>query len=82
MSKNDKMPDIRPEMAAQLWEALGAITYAVEDLNLAEHVNEYHNEELGMGAWEFARRMIDDAAIRDDEELFNELFYETPGGEE
>ena len=67
MSKNDKMPFVRPELAAQLGEALGAITSAVEDLNLAEHVNEYHNEELGMGAWEYARRMIDDAAIRGEE---------------
>ena len=80
--KNDKLPDVRPEMAQQLWEALFAITFAVEELNLAEHVNEYQNERLGMGAWEFARRVIDDAAIRDDDESFNELFYETPGGEE
>ena len=47
------------ERMKELWEALGAITYAVECLDMHEEVDSYRSERLGMGAWEYARAMID-----------------------
>ncbi len=42
-----------------LWIALVAITNAIEDLDLEELIDQYRSSELGLGAWEFARAMID-----------------------
>ena len=57
MNKKTKklIPQINPENAEQLWHALFAITHAVEQLKVAADVNRYTNDELGLGAWEYAR---------------------------
>tara|TARA_R100000353_G_scaffold8516_1_gene10027 strand:- start:578 stop:799 length:222 start_codon:yes stop_codon:yes gene_type:complete len=49
------MPEINPENADLLWHALFAITHAVEQLQLSVDVNTFRNEDLDIGAWEFAR---------------------------
>ena len=55
MTKKKIIPSVNPENAEQLWHALFAITHAVEQLQLAVDVNKYKNDELGLGAWEYAR---------------------------
>jgi hypothetical protein len=49
------LPEVNPENAELLWHALWAITHAVEQLEFAVKVNTYRNEEMDLGAWEFAR---------------------------
>ena len=49
------MPEINPENAELLWHALFAITHAVEQLKVAVDVNTYRNQDMDLGAWEFAR---------------------------
>lgn len=56
--KKKNIPNVNPESASQLWHALFAITHAVEQLELAVDVNKYRNEELDLGAWEFARMAL------------------------
>ena len=55
MTKKKIIPSVNPENAEQLWHALFAITHAVEQLQLAVKVNAYRNEQLDIGAWEYAR---------------------------
>jgi len=61
------MPGVKQENAELLWHALFALTHAVEQLKVAVDVNTYRNEEMDLGAWEFARLALetsrDDAAV-------------------
>ena len=54
------MPDEtnNPPTAQQLFEALYAITYAVQDLALDRTVNRYRSDKLDLGAFDFAERTI------------------------
>jgi hypothetical protein len=54
-----KKPTINPESADQLWHALFAITHAVEQLDYAVQVNQYRNDKLDVGAWEYARLTLE-----------------------
>ena len=53
------MPEVKSENAELLWHALFAITHAVEQLQFAVDVNTYRNEDMDLGAWEFARLALD-----------------------
>lgn len=55
MVKKKIKPEIKTENAEQLWQALFAITRAVEEQGFAVKVNQYRNQEMDIGAWEFAR---------------------------
>ena len=61
MTKKKIIPNVNPENAEQLWHALFAITHAVEQLQLAVEVNRYRNENLDLGAWEYARLALESA---------------------
>jgi len=54
------MPDETspPSPPNRLFEALFAITYAVQDLALDRLVNRYRSDELNEGAFDFAHRTI------------------------
>ena len=64
--KKKKMPTVNPENADQLWHALFAITHAVEHLDLAVDVNQFRNPELGLGAWEYARLVLQSSNMESD----------------
>ena len=55
MVKKKIKPEIKTENAEQLWQALFAITRAVEEQGFAVKVNQYRNQEMDIGAWEVAR---------------------------
>ncbi len=61
------LPDVKQENAELLWHALFALTHAVEQLQLTVDVNTFRNEEMDLGAWEFARIALqtsrDDATV-------------------
>ena len=61
------LPDVKQENAELLWHALFAITHAVEQLQLTVDVNTFRNEDMDLGAWEFARIALqtsrDDAVV-------------------
>ena len=61
------LPDVKQENAELLWHALFALTHAVEQLQLTVDVNTFRNEEMDLGAWEFARIALqtsrDDAVV-------------------
>ena len=59
--------NIDPTQAKSLWEALFAITKAVEQLGLSEHVNGFRHVETDMGAFDFAHAAIDNAVIEGEE---------------
>ena len=59
--------NIDPTQAKALWEALFAITKAVEQLGLSEHVNGFRHVETDMGAFDFAHAAIDNAVIEGEE---------------
>jgi hypothetical protein len=58
------MPDETPQPPTpnRLFEALFAITYAVQDLALDRLVNRYRSDELNEGAFDFAHRIITEHA--------------------
>ncbi len=58
-------PDIRPEMAGQLWAALLAITHAVECIEAQDIVNDYHRAHDGVGAHDLARMVIEAAQVKE-----------------
>ena len=53
------LPEVKQENAELLWHALFALTHAVEQLQFAVDVNTYRNEEMDLGAWEFARLALE-----------------------
>ena len=59
--------NIDPTHAKPLWEALFAITMAVEQLGLSEHVNGFRHVETDVGAFDFAHAAIDNAVIEGEE---------------
>tara|TARA_R100001129_G_scaffold126628_1_gene88782 strand:+ start:66 stop:512 length:447 start_codon:yes stop_codon:yes gene_type:complete len=59
--------NIDPTQAKALWEALFAITKAVEQLGLGEHVNGFRHVETDVGAFDFANAAIKNAVIDDDD---------------
>jgi hypothetical protein len=58
------MPNETPQPAPSnpLFEALFAITYAVQDLSLDRLVNRYRSDTLAEGAFDFAHRIITEHA--------------------
>ena len=59
--------NIDPTQTKPLWEALFAITLAVEQLGLGEHVNGFRHVETDVGAFDFAHAAIDNAVIEGEE---------------
>ena len=59
--------NIDPTQAKALWEALFAITMAVNHLGLGEHVNGFRHVETDMGAFDFANAAIKNAVIEGEE---------------
>jgi len=59
--------NIDPTQTKALWEALFAITKAVEQLGLGLVVNGFRHVETDVGAFDFALAAIDNAVIDDDD---------------
>tara|TARA_R100001198_G_scaffold93767_1_gene75421 strand:+ start:1433 stop:1663 length:231 start_codon:yes stop_codon:yes gene_type:complete len=62
----DKM-NIDSTQAKALWEALFAISLAVEQLGLEQHVNSFRHVETDVGAFDFAKSAIQNAIIDGEE---------------
>ena len=59
--------NIDPTQTKALWEALFAITMAVEQLGLVEPVNSFRPVETDVGAFDFACAAINNAVIQIEE---------------
>ena len=59
--------NIDPTQTTALWEALFAITMAVEQLGLVEPVNSFRHVETDVGAFDFACAAINNAVIQIEE---------------
>ena len=59
--------NIDPTQTKALWEALFAITLAVEQLGLVDHVNGLRHVETDVGAFDFANAAIKNAVIEGEE---------------
>ena len=59
--------NIDPTQTKALWEALFAITLAVEQLRLVEPVNSFRHIETDVGAFDFANAAIRNAVIEGEE---------------
>ena len=59
--------NIDPTQTKALWEALFAITMAVEQLGLVEPVNSFRHVETDVGAFDFACAAINHAVIQIEE---------------
>ena len=59
--------NIDPTQTKALWEALFAITMAVEQLGLVEPVNSFRHVETDVGAFDFACAAINNAVIKIEE---------------
>lgn len=59
--------NIDPTHAKPLWEALFAITLAVEQLGMNHEVNQLRHVETGIGAYDFACRATREAIIKGEE---------------
>ena len=59
--------NIDPTQTKALWEALFAITMAVEQLGLVEPVNSFRHVETDVGAFDFACAAINNAVIQIEE---------------
>lgn len=65
---NPAVRGINPARAPQLWEALFAITHAVEHLGLEAEVDTLQNQQTGLGAWETARAELHAARLVEEPE--------------
>jgi len=59
--------NIDPTQSKALWEALFAITLAVEQLDLGKSVNSFRHVETDVGAFDFAHAAIRNAVIEEEE---------------
>ena len=65
---NAAIRQINPARAPQLWEALFAITHAVEQLGMEGEVDTLKNKQTGLGAWETARAELHAARLIEEPE--------------
>tara|TARA_A100001391_G_scaffold78580_1_gene51044 strand:+ start:1382 stop:1591 length:210 start_codon:yes stop_codon:yes gene_type:complete len=66
-TKSIEEMNIDSNYATALWHALFAMTHAIECLEYHVDVDGLKHEETGMGAYEFARRVLLNAVVQDEE---------------
>lgn len=55
--------DVDPSQAKKLWYALYGVLYAIEQLELKQSVNRLVDQDSNMGAFDFARIVLDESFV-------------------
>jgi hypothetical protein len=66
MSEMDNV-NIDPRYVKELWHALFAVTHAVEHFGHQEQVNSLFNDETNLGAYDYARMVLRDSVVKNEE---------------
>ena len=66
--KSMETMNIDPSQVKKLWYALYGLCYAVERLEMQDHLNNLVDEETNLGAHMYARVVLEDSIIMEYEE--------------